>query len=122
MDKHQFTCIVRDTCPCFHRILGAELLGSLFRESSSGDSLLNNPKLFLESHANLSIGEKLLKMIESGEIDPLKMVSHRVKMEELAEVYYKFEKKEDGMQKVFVETKFSAPAAAGSPALTTYTK
>lgn len=66
--------------------------------------------------------EKLLKMIESGEIDPLKMVSHRVKMEELAEVYYKFEKKEDGMQKVFVETKFSAPAAAGSPALTTYTK
>ncbi|TVY78147.1 Zinc-type alcohol dehydrogenase-like protein [Lachnellula suecica] len=66
--------------------------------------------------------EKLLKMIESGEIDPLKMVSHRVKMEELAEVYYKFEKKEDGMQKVFVETKFSAPAAAGSPALTTYKK
>ncbi|TVY36270.1 Zinc-type alcohol dehydrogenase-like protein [Lachnellula subtilissima] len=66
--------------------------------------------------------EKLLKMIESGEVDPLKMVSHRVKMEELAEVYYKFEKKEDGMQKVFVETKFSAPAAPGSPALTTYTK
>ncbi|TVY17555.1 Zinc-type alcohol dehydrogenase-like protein [Lachnellula arida] len=66
--------------------------------------------------------EKLLKMIESGEIDPLKMVTHRVKMEELAEVYYKFEKKEDGMQKVFVETKFSARAAVGSPALTTYTK
>jgi len=65
--------------------------------------------------------EKLLKMIESGEIDPLKMVSHRVLMDDLAKVYYKFEKKEDGMQKVFVQTKFSAPAAAGSPSLTRYT-
>lgn len=60
-------------------------------------------------------------MIESGEIDPLKMVSHRVSMDELADVYYKFEKKEDGMQKVFVETKFSNPRAEGSPELTTYT-
>jgi len=65
--------------------------------------------------------EKLLQMIETGEIDPLKMVSHRVLMEELAEVYYKFEKREDGMQKVFVQTKFSAPPAKGSPSLTTYT-
>jgi len=64
--------------------------------------------------------EKLLKMIESGEIDPLKMVSHRVSMDDLAKVYYKFEKKEDGMQKVFVETKFSAPPCEGSPALTRY--
>jgi len=65
--------------------------------------------------------EKLLKMVESGEIDPLKMVSHRVLMEELAEVYYKFEAKADHMQKVFVQTKFSAPPAAGSPSLTKYT-
>ncbi|KAH6676364.1 chaperonin 10-like protein [Halenospora varia] len=66
--------------------------------------------------------EKLLKMIESGEIDPLKMVSHRVDMDEVADVYYKFEKKEDGMQKVFVQTKFSQPPAPGSPSLTTYKK
>jgi len=66
--------------------------------------------------------EKLLKMIQSGEIDPLRMVTHRVSMDELAKVYYKFEKKEDGMQKVFVETKFSAPPAAGSPSLTRYNK
>jgi threonine dehydrogenase-like Zn-dependent dehydrogenase len=65
--------------------------------------------------------EKLLKMIESGEIDPLKMVSHRVLIDDLAKVYYKFEKKEDGMQKVFVQTKFSARAMAGSPSLTRYT-
>ncbi|KAG4430695.1 hypothetical protein IFR05_013828 [Cadophora sp. M221] len=66
--------------------------------------------------------DKLCKMIESGEIDPLKMVTHRVLLEELDDVYYKFEKKEDGMQKVFVQTKFSAPPAPGSPALTTYKK
>jgi len=64
--------------------------------------------------------EKLLKMIESGEIDPLKMVSHRVSMDDLDKVYYKFDKREDGMQKVFVETKFSAPPCEGSPALTRY--
>jgi len=64
--------------------------------------------------------EKLLSMIETGEIDPLKMVSHRVLLDEIADVYYKFEKKEDGMQKVFVQTKFSAPAVG--PTLTTYKK
>jgi threonine dehydrogenase-like Zn-dependent dehydrogenase len=66
--------------------------------------------------------EKLCGMIESGEIDPLKMVSHRVSMDELDTVYYKFEKREDGMQKVFVETKFSAPPCAGSPTLTRFNK
>jgi len=66
--------------------------------------------------------EKLLGMIQSGEIDPLKMVSHRVDVSELDTVYYKFEAKEDGMQKVFVQTKFSAPPASGTPSLTTYKK
>ncbi|KAK5692948.1 hypothetical protein LTR97_010424 [Elasticomyces elasticus] len=64
--------------------------------------------------------EDLLKKIQSGEIDPLKMVSHRVRVEDLDKVYYKFEKKEDGMQKVYVQTRFSAPPCAGSPELTTY--
>ena len=62
----------------------------------------------------------LLKMVQEGKIDPLKMVSHRVRLEDLNKVYYKFENKEDGMQKVFVQTKWSAPAAQGTPALTTY--
>ena len=57
--------------------------------------------------------KELLKKIEDGEIDPLKMVTHRVRLEELAECYEFFEKKKDGMQKVFVETKFSAPRAGG---------
>jgi threonine dehydrogenase-like Zn-dependent dehydrogenase len=64
--------------------------------------------------------ESLLKMIQEGKIDPLKMVTHRVRLDDLDKVYYKFENKEDGMQKVFVETKFSAPPAEGSPSLTTY--
>lgn len=59
-------------------------------------------------------------MIEDGQIDPLKMVTHRVRVDQLDKVYYKFEKKEDGMQKVFAETKFSFPPCEGSPKLTTY--
>lgn len=64
--------------------------------------------------------ESLLKMIQDGQIDPLKMVSHRVRLEDLEQVYYKFDAKEDGMQKVFVETQFSAPPCAGSPELKRY--
>jgi threonine dehydrogenase-like Zn-dependent dehydrogenase len=64
--------------------------------------------------------ESLLQMIQEKRIDPSKMVTHRVRLEDLDKVYYKFEKKEDGMQKVFVETKWSFPASADSPKLTTY--
>jgi threonine dehydrogenase-like Zn-dependent dehydrogenase len=61
--------------------------------------------------------EKLCKMIQDKEITPMKMVTHRVRLEDLANVYYAFEKKEDGMQKVFVETKFSFPPCEGCPEL-----
>jgi threonine dehydrogenase-like Zn-dependent dehydrogenase len=61
--------------------------------------------------------ESLLKMIQEKKITPMKMVTHRVRLEDLDKVYYAFEKKEDGMQKVFVETKFSFPACEGSPEL-----
>ena len=64
--------------------------------------------------------EKLLGMIQSGELEPLQMVSHRVRLEDLETVYHKFERREDGMQKVFVQTRFSGPVAAGSPQLTSY--
>jgi len=62
--------------------------------------------------------EKLLKMIQSGELEPLNMVSHRVKMEEVDLCYMKYNERMKGMQKVFVETKFSDPPCKGSPALT----
>jgi len=64
--------------------------------------------------------EDLLKRIQSGEIDPLKMVTHRVRLEDLATVYEKFEKKADGMQKVYVQTRFSQEPCAGSPPVTEY--
>ncbi|KAI1176095.1 GroES-like protein [Nemania sp. FL0916] len=64
--------------------------------------------------------EDLLQQIQKGDLDPLQMLSHRVHMEDLDKVYYAFEKREDGMQKVFVETKFSLPACADSPPLTRY--
>lgn len=62
--------------------------------------------------------EDLLKKIESGEIDPLHMVTHRVDISDMAKLYEKFDKRELGMQKVFVQTKFSDPPAKGAPQLT----
>lgn len=59
-------------------------------------------------------------MIQDKQIKPMNMVTHRVRLEDLDKVYYKFEAKEDGMQKVFVETKWSFPASKDSPPLTRY--
>jgi threonine dehydrogenase-like Zn-dependent dehydrogenase len=64
--------------------------------------------------------EKLLKMIEDGTIDPLIMVSHRFSIDEADTVYKKFNERADGIQKVYLETKFSAPPCAGSPQLSRY--
>lgn len=61
--------------------------------------------------------EELLEQIESGELDPTIMLSHRVDLEDVAKVYRIFDAKEDGMMKVFVQTKFSDPPAKGTPAL-----
>ncbi|UQC75791.1 alcohol dehydrogenase GroES-like domain-containing protein [Colletotrichum lupini] len=64
--------------------------------------------------------EDLLKKIQEGKIDVYQMLSHRIRLDDLDKVYYKFDKHEDGIQKIFVETKFSFPRAEGSPELTTY--
>lgn len=64
--------------------------------------------------------EKLMEDIKSGKLDPLQMVSHRISLDDLDKVYYKFKNHEDGIQKIFVETKRSFPKAAGSPELTRY--
>ncbi|KAJ4287486.1 hypothetical protein N0V88_007585 [Collariella sp. IMI 366227] len=62
--------------------------------------------------------EGLLKKIQLGELDPTQMLSHRFRLEDIDKVYYKFDAKEDNIQKVFVETKFSFPRAEGTPELT----
>ena len=64
--------------------------------------------------------EDLLKKIQSGELEPYHMLSHRVALEEMDIVYKKYNERMEGMQKVFVQTKFSDPPAAGSPSLTTF--
>jgi hypothetical protein len=48
------------------------------------------------------------------------MISHRVALEDLGRVYNKYNTKEDAIQKVFVETKFSFPRAEGTPEITRY--
>ncbi|TFB03495.1 hypothetical protein CCMA1212_004378 [Trichoderma ghanense] len=63
---------------------------------------------------------ELLAKVQKGELNPLQMVSHRVRLEDLDKVYKKFDLKEDGMQKVFVETKFSKSKDPESPELTRY--
>jgi threonine dehydrogenase-like Zn-dependent dehydrogenase len=64
--------------------------------------------------------EELLAMIIKGKLDPMQMVSHRVRLEDMEAVYHKFGKHEDGMQKVFVETRFSFPRDERGPELTRY--
>ena len=63
---------------------------------------------------------ELLTKIQDGTIDPMKMVTHRVLLDDLAEVYHLFDNKEHRMQKVFVQTKFSSPPSAGAPLLTRF--
>lgn len=62
--------------------------------------------------------KQLLNMIDTGDINPLKMLSHRVALEDMEKVYEKYDKREEGMQKVFVATQFSQPPCAGGPELT----
>ena len=68
----------------------------------------------------LKYWEELLQAIQSGALDPMQMISHRVRLEDMEQVYHAFDKKQDSMQKVFVETRFSFPPAADSPPLTRF--
>jgi threonine dehydrogenase-like Zn-dependent dehydrogenase len=57
-------------------------------------------------------------MVQSGDLEPLNMVTHRFDIADMAKVYQKFDAREKGVQKVFVQTKFSDPPCSGSPGLT----
>ncbi|KAF3914513.1 hypothetical protein AA313_de0208040 [Arthrobotrys entomopaga] len=52
-----------------------------------------------------------------GKVDPNLMISHRIPLEEMEELYARFDKRDpkDGLMKVFVATKFSNPPGQGSP-------
>jgi threonine dehydrogenase-like Zn-dependent dehydrogenase len=62
--------------------------------------------------------DHLLKLIQEDKIHPLDMVTHRFKIDDMEKVYHLFNKRETGLQKVFIQTKFSAPPSPGAPALT----
>ncbi len=47
-------------------------------------------------------------------------MSHRFKLDEFRELYEAFDKKEMGILKTFVETRFSRPPAPGTPALSSF--
>ncbi|KAF9318655.1 hypothetical protein BG003_010905 [Podila horticola] len=61
---------------------------------------------------------KCLEHIQSGEFDPTVILTHRFPLEDTAEVYKRFDLKQEGIMKVFLQTKFSGPATAGTPDLT----
>ncbi|KIY63481.1 alcohol dehydrogenase [Cylindrobasidium torrendii FP15055 ss-10] len=63
--------------------------------------------------------KELLAQIQSGELDPTIMLSHRVKLEDTAKAYYKFEARDPKvrMMKTFIETKASAPRLEHTPIL-----
>jgi threonine dehydrogenase-like Zn-dependent dehydrogenase len=62
--------------------------------------------------------KELLRLIQEDKIHPLDMVTHRFKLEDMEKVYDLFDKRDPGMQKVFIQTKFSPSPSPGSPPLT----
>ncbi|KAJ3156371.1 hypothetical protein HDU89_004153 [Geranomyces variabilis] len=62
--------------------------------------------------------DELLELIRDKKFDPLTIVSHRFKLEQIVDVYQRFDKKEAGILKVFLETRFSSPPSPGAPKLT----
>ncbi|TPX55282.1 hypothetical protein PhCBS80983_g05455 [Powellomyces hirtus] len=61
--------------------------------------------------------EQLLEDIRSGKFDPTTIVTHRFTFEQIVDVYKRFDKKEAGILKVFLQTKYSEPPAPGTPPL-----
>lgn len=43
------------------------------------------------------------------------VITHRVPFEDMQALYEAFDKRQSGVEKVFVETRFSSPAAPGCP-------
>ncbi|KAJ5825968.1 hypothetical protein N7474_003106 [Penicillium riverlandense] len=61
--------------------------------------------------------QQLMELIQKDEIKPLDMVTHRLRLEDIEKVYEAFDKRQ-GMQKIFLQTKYSNPPAPGAPELT----
>ncbi|KAL2220206.1 putative alcohol dehydrogenase [Thermoascus aurantiacus ATCC 26904] len=62
--------------------------------------------------------EHLLQLIRQNKVEPLEMVTHRFRLEDMEKVYSLFDRREPGVQKVFIQTKNSFPPSPGAPSLT----
>ncbi|ODQ64130.1 GroES-like protein [Nadsonia fulvescens var. elongata DSM 6958] len=60
---------------------------------------------------------ELMKKVESGEFDPSFILTHRFSIEEFKLLYKVFDEKKCGIEKVFVQTRFSSAPAKGTPQL-----
>lgn len=61
--------------------------------------------------------KELLEMVESGEVDPTIMLTHRIPIDDIDKGYKMQEKRTQGWVKCFVETRFSAKRAEGTAEL-----
>lgn len=61
----------------------------------------------------------LLKKVQDGTFDPSFAITHRFRIEDTASVYKMMDEHTDGIIKSFIQTKWSAPAAQGTPVLQT---
>ncbi|QRW11439.1 alcohol dehydrogenase [Ceratobasidium sp. AG-Ba] len=59
--------------------------------------------------------EILNDYIIPGKFDPTFMITHRVPIDDMAKLYTAFDKRINGVEKVFVETRFSNPPSSGCP-------
>ncbi|KAK4236806.1 chaperonin 10-like protein [Achaetomium macrosporum] len=62
--------------------------------------------------------QELLEMVEHGTVDPTIMLTHRFRLDDIAKAYQLQEKRESGLVKCFVETRFSSRRTEGTPELT----
>ncbi|KAH7332612.1 GroES-like protein [Rhizoctonia solani] len=68
-----------------------------------------------QSPTHLYWQEILNQYIIPGKFDPTFIITHRVPIEDMAKLYTAFDKRIDSVEKVFVETRFSAPPSKGCP-------
>ncbi|KAF9482310.1 GroES-like protein [Pholiota conissans] len=62
--------------------------------------------------------EILHDYIMTGKFDPTFIITHRLPLEDMPQLYAAFDKREHGVEKVFVETQFSSLPSKGCPAIT----
>ncbi|EUC58590.1 alcohol dehydrogenase [Rhizoctonia solani AG-3 Rhs1AP] len=68
-----------------------------------------------QSPTHLYWKEILDEYIIPGKFDPTFIITHRVPIDDMPKLYAAFDQRSSGVEKVFVETRFSAPPSKGCP-------